>query len=604
MAVSLPETTDGPDRRRWNVKCRGHHTGTRSGEVTDWCCCCSPCLYERPPQTLNQIHCCRCVPIAICLVFTPDVSADPCCRTVVQTLFATHSSIFGYTTYSGGVDGGLFEVRLGKEDTQECAWHFISIDLGIDIRYDIDHTVITCLEVPGLEVTGFTNASGCVGTLTFSAYNGDKVPFRLRDFSDSETYDPPDTEVTYTPCDCATMPKILCVSGVRHLADDFDDVEHVEFVFNQSGVSPRWQYLPLGGNPTTDREIIYLRGDSYGNCYLELDFEQSGSHTNDWADPPNTLGVNEQEVRDGMILLDNCGCGLRVQATSTGFRDIRIHAGPCGRWNYKCGRCRCMPRTICVIGEIDGVFFDEEMTWDGDGWTYDHTTGTYPNSVRFQLGSNSSGDCVLTVEGSFSIPFTESTPLDCSQFMSFEVETDKEYYPTQFNWLWGQSGVCGCNHSICAICAEERCGSNPSVLYVELQGRTICDHLVDPTCTYDLECNLTVAVHYWQRWSNGTPKTIDCGYIGYASIACGSVNYLLRVQLTALGTILRISRLNLNTGVTSTLTALDGDIVTPSTCDPYYYGGVWEPNTSTETPADNCFWGCGRIAQVKVTIVE
>jgi len=127
---------------------------------------------------------------------------------------------------------------------------------------------------------------------------------------------------------------------------------------------------------------------------------------------------------------------------------------------------------------------------------------------------------------------------------------------------------------------------------------------VDPTCTYDLECNLTVAVHYWQRWANGTPKTLDCGYIGYAAIACGATNYLLRVQLASFGAILRVSRLNLNTGVTTTLTSLDGDTVTPSTCDPYYFDGAWQPNSSSESPADNCFWGCGRIAEVKVTIVE
>lgn len=598
------QRTDGPDRSRGGPKCPDHHDGVRTGLV-DWCCCCNPCLYERPPQELNNTHCCRCVPQALCIMFTPDPDGDACCRILVQTVFANHS-LEGYTYYSGGFTGALFDIRVGREPDSglPCSWHFLCEELGLDEYVSIDHLDSTCLDVPDISVTDFVNASGCVGTLTITAYNADKVPFANRNLIETE-----DAVIVDSPCGCEVAARTLCVYGRRH-ADG--DVEGVEFVWDED--LQRWVYLPPCGDPTTDREVIYLRGDSEGGCYLELDFEQSGSETNDWADPPNTIGEDEHEVRDGMIAIDRCGCGLRVYSETTGNRWVRIHAGPCGRWQYHCGTCRCAPTTICVVGEIDGVMVDVRMVWNGDDlvWEYDGS-GDFPTAFTIGLGGGTcegdppgreSDDCYAIVENVFSRPFQQSTPIECGKFLTFEIETAHDPdNPTAFNWLWGQSGVCGCEHHVCALCAEERCGGAPDVLYVELQGRSLVDP-ADPTIPEDVFCDLTVPVSYYERWTEGVMPSLDCGYIGYAMVACGANTYRLRVELAVFASSIRLTRENMETGEITTHAANNTPIA-PSSCDPYWYDRDWQANTCSDTPPLQCFWGCEpTIKQYKLSILE
>jgi len=541
--MTLPIVSHGPEKFRGGPRCPDHHEGVRTG-YPDWCCCCDPCLYIRPrPNEVGgpfdvSAYSCRCVPMLICATFTPDPGSDPCAKVIQSVAFPTFSEdiVPGTVSYDFG-----FDIQV---TVLSSVWRFFSDSHSIDQSYDIDHVNITCLQFPEVSITGIVIGT-VTGTVTFSEFASSKIPFSNRqatDESERDTY-----PVSNTDCSCYSAAGKLCVNGRRHVNGP---IEQVEFLWNED-LQDRWEYLPPCGDPTLHSEVIYLRGDDDGNCYLEFDFEQTGATTNDWANPPTSDGDTAK-----MTAITTCTCELFVQSSSTGSRFVTITGGRCAEYQYICGSCRCVPTYLCVFGEIDGTFINSRATWYYDtgndyGWLLEDSPDILIK-IKGACTVNADGitiystdpvkPCVLfarELSGDQAALTEDSDPISCGFELSanMEVRTDANPLIDRENWLWVSSSICGsCATTTCGMCPDQ-CGSNPLVLYYFLR----CidngpDDPEDPDFGIQTFCDLTVEVHYWQRWDETTRGIPKCGYLGYsAPITCGEDIYRIRVYADDFG---------------------------------------------------------------------
>ena len=577
---NLPLKTDGPERFRGGHQCVLHHEGQKTG-ISDTCCCCNPCLYERPLRSSETHEAtregpCRCVPQLICFTFTPTGTTNsPCCKGISTPVLAGYSGD-GKTRYAVAfsdtvdleltIEGGAVNLDNSREPG---FWRLYSEGLGIDQTYIIDHRdSVVCLSPPAIEITGVT-VNECVGTITFTDYQAEKVPFVNRQLIRQD-----DAILNELICSCTHVARVLCVWGRRHVGGP---IEAVEFTWNED-FGDRWEYLPPCGLRTADLEVIYLRSDYAGNCYLELDFERAGPWTNDWADPPNTLGVDPYEVREGLLPIRFCSCGLRVQSSSTGERFVHINAGYCAKFKYKCGTCRCVPTYLCVFGEIEGESVQFTATWNGEKWT--GAWGVGNNPIAFTLGNGNclgppadtddSTVCAISVEGDFTLPFVVSDAVECGKFFATEVQSAYDSnYPNIFNWLWITASFCGCSVSTCGICSQA-CGASPLVIHADLECIiTVVEGADDPYPEY-VECNLSVTMYYWQRWALvGETHVLQCGYVGFTLIDGGYIGASITENSQ-----FQLIRHRYATGVTETIDT-SNIVFYYQSCNPLYWESDW-----------------------------
>ena len=611
--------SDGPDHLRGNRACTDMHAGDRNISL-DWCCCCDPCRYTRPPANEVQRHCCRCVPRLICARFTPDESGnDACCKVVQLPMIAGFyasgpGQAFYRIEYSGEIGGVDYALTISEEDDGLCYWRAF-VDGNLSAHIAIDHINVTCLSVPEISITGVTDTSGCTGTISFSNYLADKLPFHhvVPETTGIEMVIPTWTTSEEAQCNCESVPKFLCVDGVRHVDGDR---EQVQFVWDEA-LGDRWTYCPICLTAAecqvlSLKEHIYLRGDSYGNCYLEFDFEQTGPWTNDWASPQNTLGDDIHEIRDGMVAIESCGCDIHAHSYSMDrTRFVNINAGDCGCWKYHCAKCRCVPHTLCVIGEIDGEQVTGEAHWDGDGWQF--SAAGYVPAFTIKIGPDECDNCVLSVVGDFSVDFQSSTSVSCGEFLSGEVVNEIDPYNLATNnWLWLSSSVCSeCEVAACGICAQTRCGGPPKIVYFDLEARTNFVPL-PPGWVYEY-CNLSMELHFFQRWIPTPPARIQCGYVGYKVVTCPATayedeeNFVIRVTIADDGfgqPIWQMDRANLDGNPLAYATVFSPAVwppigSSPASCDPFLYFKDWNNGSVA------CLWGCADISvEFRTTFAE
>lgn len=617
------EFSDGPDRAIGGHQCADQHDGiTREGH-RDSCCCCDPCRYIRPPFGSSNRFCCRCTPKMVCMTFTPDDLANECCRSISLPILPAYTSTpFHSINYIGTISGITFRLSIAKEaDDGPCYWQVSSGDAYVDDRIEIDHVYVSCLSVPDISVSGVVDDHGCVGTITFANFEAANIPYQhnvspelLAEYARMVV--PHWQHAPYPECNCAEVPKYLCVDGILQIGGSR---EQFTFIWDED-LGDRWSYLPCGGDPTVDQKHIYLRGDHYGNCYLEFDFDQAGSNTNDWGIPPNTLGVDIHEIREGMIPVESCGCDIHAHDVrpdnpppTQSSRFINITAGDCGCWKYRCGTCRCVPQRVCVIGEIDGEHVDGEAIWNGEGWVFSPAAASvYVGSFLVRIGPNVCDDCVLTVEGTFAVAFGASTPVACGEFLAGEIQSVyDETVPGAFNWIWISAAACPCNVVACGICEAERCGGPPKIVYMDLEGRTI----MFPPDPYRMDyCNITVVMNYFQRWyTAGSVARIQCGYIGYQPVNCPATayqseeNFVIRVSVSDDGfgqAIYQVDRFDI-ADPTIYANIIPSQIwppigSSPATCDPFLFVKDWDGTSQA------CRWGCGDLGpyEKKITFTE
>ena len=603
--------SNGPDVHIGGPRCPEHHEGVREG-ISDHCCCCDPCRYIRPNDEGGRLisSCCRCVPRLLCITFTPDVTANACCRIAslaVPPVFSEGELSWDQrVTYSANLNGIDVVVSIAKDfDGGPCSWRVESSAGYITEQLQIDHVNVTCLGVPDIEITGAVDASGCIGTITCGTSDMVKVPFRRPLNPTPMRMIVPTWQGGPAQCNCPEVPEYLCVDGVRHRGELR---EQVRFIWDE-GLGDRWSYLPCNGNVTTDQEHIYLRGDHYGNCYLEFDFEQSGIWTNDWAVPPNSLGADVNEIRDGMVAVESCGCDMSAfsevnEIATIEFptsRFVNITAGECSCWKYLCGSCRCVSRRVCVTGQIDGELVIADGIWNPDEEVWDVAADGATAAFKIRLGPDECGECALSAEGTFSTPFYQSQPVDCGEAMSGEMFSQYDSaFPNSFNWLWVTAAPCDCAVSPCFLCLEERCGGMPEILYYDITTRVLPGF---PLAGYEEFCNLTVELHYFKRFF-GISRQIICGYVGYQTVSCpasesrAAFTRVIRVSILSGGP----GAFNYQIDYAELSAASPGPLVfapmfgntsrpaaTIVSCDPFVADTGW-----FSMPV-NCRWGCADI---------
>ena len=573
MARSRPLLSDGSDPVVGGPKCIAHHAGVTTG-IEDWCCCCNPCLYDRPRSFENP---CRCVPKLLCFVFRGDAGQRPCCDEITLHAFAnTRGTVMTYysVTFSGGVDISLSigsDIRdasttlASGSDGNPAFWKLHSTALGIDETYRIDGSITTCLAPPEISIAGVTidtSTGPCVGTITLVNYRSVKLQFpridRLPYGVNEDIAIPPRTDPL---CKCDFVADVLCVWGVRR---HNEPEEGVHFVWDRN-LNDRWTYSPPCGG-FLSQEHIYLRGDEDGNCYLELDFVQSGDTTNDWGVPQNSFdGNNPHDIRPGMLPIDSCVCGLFVKDTKGKLDDNRrvvITGGYCGRYEYSyCDKCRCVPEKLCVFGSIDGEIFQGQLTWDGEKWATAGTAYISPFSLSLEkgdcsglpLGRPDPKTCAIRANGTFLVPFNKGFVSECGPRFSFGLSANFDpAHPTIHNFLFGRASLCGgCNEVDCGPCLE-KCGGPPKILYADLEAIVSRGHYPydDPTLPPIMEpdetCHIQVKITYYRRWMG---NLLACGYIGTALIPGGGIfvlewsfdhpDYWYMTRISPTGVILR-----------------------------------------------------------------
>jgi len=574
----FPITTHGPDRYRGGPHCRTLLNRDTVNEADasgrDWCCCCDPCYEATQPGFLKR--CCSCVPSVVCFYFTKDDDNVECCQSFGIFAFAAFSETSYQVKYTADFDEFVFNLYMEPIDSEAldspCQWKIECLEFDIEAVIPIDGVTTTCGAVPEFVIDNISFDSGCHGTISLSRGSMAKVRFvnTLLDGNGNEIDLGEDYPIPNSPCNCISAARFLCVGGIRHT--DQLEAEYVHFSWRED-MGDRWEYLPVGGDPSTDREVIYLRGDDEGNCYLELDFEQSGPDTNDWADPPNTFDANNPtHIRDGMIRVRSCGCGIFAKSYLPDGRYVRIHRGLCGRYKYKCGDCRCVPEYLCMV-----VFLGEEMArasaiWDADeqAWYSDSLDMWF----RLGLDAEDNVSCVIQATNE-NLPnsFDPTPPLECGAFLGFLASStiDPEQ-PLQTYRIWATGSLCGCSPTpLCGICPS-RCGGPPDTLYVEF---TYGIRDSDPPMGLPVfECSWTATIMFWQQ----VAVAPLCGYIGWTIATCEERTYLIQVELRTTVNHLFVTLIDIDTGAIEGVTELPYDLADPNSCDPYLFD-VWDNET-------------------------
>ena len=273
--VDLAET-HGPDRCRSNINCRDFHdppveiTGERMN-----CCCCNTCLSVRPGIRGDKVdfrHCCRCLPRLMYLQFTPNDSEEDCCNSSSVPMVYGGTDEDEVSTYSGSLHGVGVTVTCGASDAvydeyeRTCVWRVVAVQGGTTIaddEYEIDHDVISCLDVSAIDIVEAEGPNDCTGVYSLANMATGRLPFTE---AIDDTYDK--IIDIYPPAgECEQVCGKLCVYGNRMLGEVR---EYVEFVWFDNGVDDRgWWYE--GDNGV---EKILLQ-EVYGECVLHFDWTGS-----------------------------------------------------------------------------------------------------------------------------------------------------------------------------------------------------------------------------------------------------------------------------------------------------------------------------------------
>lgn len=432
----LPEAdpglwTEGPER---NVgpPCWQGITTPCDGRCTDHVGCCDACRHST-----NEIcpdHCCRCVPMAICAVFTPDVDeyGDPTlqgCRTQSRKMLATPNTNGTRTEYTTSINGNDIILSVGQPEYGSplneyayCTWRFQSYSLGIDEEVEVTHNKgeVNCLQLPEFYANYLEGA--CGGEITFEAWEMKKVPYQKRHFGETGSTD------LYPGCGyCDQICTLLAV--YRGTDEDYgysDDDSCIEFEWDE--------YERKWSNYDTGEEILLV--EEYDECYLEL---------RNWA---------EETFEEDRIILNAGECTTSLVKT---IRDelgnwVKIACKPCSCWKHICGTCRCVPDTICVTGEIGGYPAGGELIWDSE---YLHWSDGY---ITISMYENDNGQCEVAGGG------LEPAVVECGQDFFFTIlPTDEQvaagYTDFLSGWAKQCAGTCGGGGSCFA------CDDVPETLY-------------------------------------------------------------------------------------------------------------------------------------------
>lgn len=515
-------TSNGPDRCRGNLNCRQFHDGPLPADMTRLyqCCCCDPCRYLRPNNISNidkplpVNYCCRCVPRGLLLAFVPDDPDGACCHEHMVVMLYTRGDAQNpfLAMYTESMFGVTVTATLGRNDSDECVWTILIERYGeadVTETYVVDHSEITCLEVPTALEVSVTGPSDCSGVLILRDMEKAKLPFQ-------EVYpngppSPKFIDLSYSPCGtCEQVCSMLCVSGSRHGGQS----ENVDFVWFDNGDLRGWMYDP-GGDAYI--ETIFLQEDEYGNCQLVFDLEDGGPESENFE--PITLG-------------DNCSCKMEEVACATIDGDtacFTIRCGICSCWKFHCGTCRCVPRVLCV-NLVQGLSVTRHaLAWDGvDTWG--------DGDLQIHLRADDEGGCAITVSLYGYDTSEMESPIQCTHESitnifdpSSEVITFSFEDSAQELLIFGSSLLGNCLRGKCteATPCNDECGGHPDSLTI-----TIRQWSEDgDTSGYPTDCSVSFTVGFFETADYSDSEGVikySCGYIGYLNVGDQIVTVELR----------------------------------------------------------------------------
>jgi hypothetical protein len=558
-------------------------------------------------------------------------NGNACCRNVVVPMLAGVGTTGGedVIVYSGSIVGHSITIYLSNAaigayadlyDTG-CRWTILIPSLGISEEVSIDHTVVTCLGVPAISVTGVTAYDGCVGTISLNNYATVKVPFRTRFPSDSVddtlsiTVPFPEGFETY---ECTDLPRYICITKKHNRINrirsprisweiewwrDFAWDEYFEPRFDedqQEWIIGRWIHNPK--DTTAFVQHLHLIQDLYGSTFLQPDFES----------PATTDGEGETYQR---VPLTSCGCDFKSldvrpvddpsppslpgQSIAEDLAGIDIRGGRCGCWDYHCGKRRCVPKYLCGFLYVNQTLYRNILfTWSNSlkCWVssggVDLDDSPMPFDLHVCLTQNDEGQCQLSVDYedySISSAVIGDTNTVISGTLSGANYAMDDYFT--LNLTTSFDGDCELLLTcVTATPCYADCGSHPPILHLRLYGWSLPSDIPPPPATGS--CTLEMDLIYYQTVVvSGSGILITCEYIGYAVVNSfftdtvtglpSSGPFLITAKLN-LGQ-LRITRTYIGPGNAAgaeKFISLDTE-----TCNPYY--GYYFTLASLQ----NCFFG-------------
>jgi len=460
-----------------------------------------------------------------------------CCRNLAVIMHATVESngvqsVIGYHGNLGDHAISVYQSSNPIDDeysTDEyslCRWTISIPSLGINHEVDIDHTVVTCLGVPEIEVTGVTLFGDCVGTISLVNYATVKLPFvsskALEEERVSLAVDFPDGGGSPP---CATLPRFVCISkkwnpGNRERplpswtiqwARDFEWDDEFAAYFDAErdmDVLGRWVHQPA--DPYAEQQLIELLWD--GSEY--------------WLD----ITLSDEDDTYQRVALSSCGCNFKIldvrpvsdpsppeipgQSISHDLLGIDLRAGKCGCWRFGCGKRRCLPKYLCGFAFIDGVLYTDLLfTWNPATKCWEFGGGDYSPAMTICLSENEQGECVLRLDyEDFDIEPVEignretilngtfaGTNGDRTRSLTLNVNTS-------FDGNCDQIFTC-----VTASPCADNCGSHPDTLHLRLRGwSTVSDTPPGPR-----ECVTEITLKYKEVIAvSGSSVLIGCEYFG------------------------------------------------------------------------------------------
>jgi hypothetical protein len=429
--------SNGPDRKKGPSKCRGVVGGCYDGapEPHDHSCCCDPCRHVYV-DVCGSGHCCRCIPKAICAVFTPDTVTAQC---KAKSWTMTPSTADGRSSYTFSPNGDQITLSVGAETAEEgyvgeCTWKLFSAALSINESRLIDHSgAVHCQAPPDFTIEGFNyvrydsegTPSDCYGTITFTEKTFAKVPFVYR-WQGQEEF------AAVTCGSCSQICQVLCVRRGNEYESDYT---RVDFLWDTD--TERWNANDTSGHYITLHE-------EYGNCYLKLD------------------SISPTTLQGDLVLIDTAACSIGMDLTVVDEVGdyIKISCNPCSCWRYLCGAFRCACRELCGVGVLAGELVEPfTLNWDTDALRWGDDTF----SVTPTRGEN--GECMVSVTG-FEDPVEVTETNDGSFGFAISQSTADSLSEGSATYYYFRCKNCDVD---CAsgTCLSE-CEDVPSVLYAEL----------------------------------------------------------------------------------------------------------------------------------------
>lgn len=484
--------SDGPDRKHGPAKCRGVD-GTCSYtpiQPHDHSCCCDPCRHIKT-DVCEDGNCCRCVPRAICAIFTPTEETETC---FAKNYYAKAAVSGPRTTYTFGIpDLGSLILSVGRPDNElygHCTWRLQCDAAGIYEEVGLEHSgEIHCQAPPNFTLENVnipfyppdgSGALDCYGTLTFTEASLAKVPFRYKWAGIEQKQ----------VVDCAYCVEACTVLCVKRGSLESEEYTRIEFVYNS--YDERW----IANDGSGDYFSITSIDDV---CYIYLE------------------SMEDVDYQGFLIEIPESDCSDKLNLYASDYNSgkwIRISCNPCSCWDYICGTCRCVCKELCVVGKQDNTFVSPfNISWDYDTlrWGDDIFSVT-------PYKDEETGECKVSITG-YDEPVTLYDMCSENFFAAVASDEEEQIDTGLVNYIYVSCKKCSSGDCSGGTCLSF-CPDVPKILYADLSP-TAWDEMLG--CDPMSLCFSPITIELAQIFIGTTENPAgEYRWVGFGIIACKS----------------------------------------------------------------------------------